>query len=459
MAENLLEINNLTVTYGQFKIITEVSFKVKPGEIVCIAGESGCGKSTLIKAVLGLKQLGAQVQEGNIILDGRDITRLGVEERRQILGTQIGYVPQNTRGSFNNIRSYEIQYKETMNCHGLPFVKADAVDVFKRLNFPDAEDILSYQPWEMSGGMNQRMAIGLAVLQKPKLMLADEATSVLDVTSQKEVIEELGIKVLPFMITVNGESFRETFDKSNKEFYELMAATDEIPKHAQINPNTFEEAYKELYDQGYTDVISVSINSNGSGTYNNSIIGKNDFYEKNPEAREKMRIFNLDSKCYTIFYGYPIMESVKKIRKGADADEIIAYLEDWFNVCGIYAVPYNLKYARKSGRISAAAAFAGELLGLKPIILFADGGTETVEKIRGEKNIVPKLVDCVERNMTPQTPYIIIHGRDNTLAKEVEKEMIKRTGRKAEMFSDIGAAVASNIGPDIVAVLVRRKNK
>ncbi len=191
MAENILEINNLTVTYGQFKIITEVSFKVKPGEIVCIAGESGCGKSTLIKAVLGLKQLGAQVQEGNIILDGRDITRLGVEERRQILGTQIGYVPQNTRGSFNNIRSYEIQYKETMNCHGLPFVKADAVDVFKRLNFPDAEDILSYQPWEMSGGMNQRMAIGLAVLQKPKLMLADEATSVLDVTSQKEVIEEL----------------------------------------------------------------------------------------------------------------------------------------------------------------------------------------------------------------------------------------------------------------------------
>lgn len=275
----------------------------------------------------------------------------------------------------------------------------------------------------------------------------------------KEVIKELGIKVLPFTITANGESFRETFDMSKKEFYELLAKTDEIPKHAQINPNTFEDAYQELYDQGYTDVISVSINSNGSGTYNNSIIGKNDFYEKNPEAKDKMRIFNLDSKCYTIFYGYPIMESVKKIRKGADVEEIIAYLEDWFNVCGIYAVPYNLKYARKSGRISAAAAFAGELLGLKPIILFADGGTETVEKIRGEKNIVPKLVECVEKNMTPQTPYIIIHGRDDTLGKEVEKELIKRTGRKAEMFSDIGAAVASNIGPDIVAVLVRRKNK
>ncbi|MBQ8182033.1 MAG: DegV family protein [Ruminococcus sp.] len=274
-----------------------------------------------------------------------------------------------------------------------------------------------------------------------------------------ETIQELGIKVLPFRLTVNGETFRETFDKTNQEIYDIMSKTDEIPKHAMINPIEFEEAYKEIYDQGYTDIISVSINSKGSGTYNNSLIAKKDFFENNPEAKGKIKIYNLDSKCYTVFYGYPIMEAVKKIRKGADAKEIVAYLEDWFNVCGIYVVPYNLKYARKSGRISAAAAFAGELLGLKPIILFADGNTEIVEKIRGEKNIVPKLVDCAEKNMTPQTPYLIIHGRDNTLAKEIEKELIKRTGRKAEMFGSIGAAVASNIGPDVVAVLVRRKNK
>lgn len=191
MANNMLEINNLTVTYGDFKIITEVSFTVKPGEIVCIAGESGCGKSTLIKAVLGIKQLGAFITEGSIILDGRDITRLGVEERRQILGTQIGYVPQNTRGSFNNIRSYDVQYQETMRSHGRKFDRKEAIKLFDRLNFPDSDKLLWYQPWEMSGGMNQRMAIAMAVLLGPKLMLCDEATSVLDVTSQKEVIEEL----------------------------------------------------------------------------------------------------------------------------------------------------------------------------------------------------------------------------------------------------------------------------
>lgn len=286
-----------------------------------------------------------------------------------------------------------------------------------------------------------------------RIMIVTDSCCDLD----KKTIEELGIKVLPFTLTLGGESFREIFDKSTQEVYEMMSHTDEIPKHSQISPVTFEETYREIYEQGYTDIISVSINSQGSGTYNNSIIGKNDFFENNPDAKEKIRIFNLDSKCYTVFYGYPIMEAVKKIRKGAEAESIVAYLEEWFNVCAIYAVPYNLKYARKSGRISAAAAFAGELLGLKPIIEFADNGTKTVDKIRGEKNIVSKLVDCVEKRMTPQTPYLIIHGQDITLAKEVEKELIKRTGRKAEMFNPIGAAVASNIGPDVVAVLVRRK--
>lgn len=275
----------------------------------------------------------------------------------------------------------------------------------------------------------------------------------------REMIEELGITVLPFEISIGGQTFREIFDKTNQEIYDLMTQTDEIPKHSQITPLVFEETYKKLYEQGYTDIISVSINSQGSGTYNNSIIAKNDFFENNPEAEGKIRIFNLDSKCYTIFYGYPIIEAVRKIRRGASADEIVAYLEDWFDVSGIYCIPYSLKYAKKSGRVSAAKAFAGELLGLKPIIFFGDGITDTVDKVRGEKNIVPKLVDMVEKNMTPQTPYIMIHGRDETLAKEVEKELIKRTGRKAEMYASIGACVAANIGPDVVAVVVRRKSK
>lgn len=275
----------------------------------------------------------------------------------------------------------------------------------------------------------------------------------------KEVIEELGIKVLPFELSCGGESFREIFDKSSEEVYEMLERSEEIPKHSQISPLIFESTYKELYDDGATDIIVVTINSHGSGTFNNANLAKDDFFENNPEAKDKVRIFTLDSKAYTILYGYPIMEAVKKIRRGSEADDIVAYLEDWFNVAAIYAVPYTLRYAKKSGRVSAAKAFAGELLGLKPIIEFADNETNTVDKIRGEKNIVAKLVDCAEKRMTPQTPYIIVTGKDEVLAKECEKEMVRRTGRKAEMISKIGAVVSSNIGPNVVGILIRRKNK
>ena len=105
----------------------------------------------------------------------------------------------------------------------------------------------------------------------------------------KETIEELGITVLPFEITFNGETFREIFDKSTQEFYDMMFQSDEIPKHSQLSPLTFEQTYKKLFDEGYTDIISISINSEGSGTFNNSIIAKNNFYEDNPEAVDKIR--------------------------------------------------------------------------------------------------------------------------------------------------------------------------
>jgi DegV family protein with EDD domain len=187
-------------------------------------------------------------------------------------------------------------------------------------------------------------------------------------------------------------------------------------------------------------------------------MAKDSFFEEHPEAVGKLKIYNIDSKCYTGVYGYPITEAVKKINKGDSAEAIAAYFEEWFNVAAVYAVPMSLKYAKKSGRISAAAAFAGEMLGLKPLIEFADGGTSTIEKIRGEKNIIPKMLACLDKQMVPQSPYMMVCGKDDTLAKELEKELAKKCGRKAEAYYRVGAAVAANIGPELVGVICRRKN-
>lgn len=274
----------------------------------------------------------------------------------------------------------------------------------------------------------------------------------------KETIAELGIRVIPFTITFGDKSFRETFDKSTLEVYDMMENYSDIPKTAQITAFEFEENYADLFQQGYTDIINVSINSKGSATYSNSIMAKKSFFENHPEAKDKLRIYNLDSKCYTGVYGYPITEAVKKIKKGDSAESIVAYFEEWFNIAAVYAVPMSLKYAKKSGRISAAAAFAGEMLGLKPLIEFADGETSTVEKIRGEKNIIPKMLACLEKKMVPQTPYMMVCGKDDTIAKELEKELAKKYGRKAEAYYHVGAAVAANIGTELVGVICRRKS-
>ncbi len=284
------------------------------------------------------------------------------------------------------------------------------------------------------------------------LILTDSACDI-----SRERAEELGIRIMPFTITFGDKSFRETYDKTSQEVYEMMETFSDIPKTAQITAFEFEEVYKECHEQGYTDVIYVGINSKGSATFDNSVMAKNNFYEENPEARDKMRIYNIDSHCYSGLYGYPVTEAAKKVKKGESAESIAAYFEEWFDSAVIYAVPMTLKYAKKSGRISAAAAFAGEMLGLKPLIEFSDGGTNTIEKIRGEKNIISKLMSHLEKNMVPQTPYVMICGRDDSLAKALEKEIEKKYKRKSEGYYNIGAAVAANIGPDVVGIVFRKK--
>lgn len=269
----------------------------------------------------------------------------------------------------------------------------------------------------------------------------------------KEIVDELNIQIIPFKISFSGQSFYEMVDKTTQEFYEMMAKDDGIPRSVPLYSEDFGKVYQRLYNEGYTDVITVLVNSKGSETFSNAEAAKKSFYERNRNAN--MKIYNIDSRCYTMAYGYPVIEAAKKVRDGAEADEIISYLEDWFKVCAIYAVPATLKYAKKSGRVSGAVAFFGDLLKIKPIIEFADYKSEAIGRISGRK-VVPELVECVTQKMAVDTPYIIIHGQNYAFAREVEKELFNRTGRQAEMYARIGCVVSANIGPDMVGVVVRR---
>lgn len=270
-----------------------------------------------------------------------------------------------------------------------------------------------------------------------------------------ETAKKLDIKVIGFPITLDGKAFREGVDFTTDEFYNLLDNAKEFPSTSQITFLEFVDAYKEVYDQGYSDLIYVSISSTGSNTHNNAHMAVDKFFEEYPEAEGKMKIHIVDSLNYSGAYGYPIAQAALKIKKNLDLDEILSYLEDWFKKVEIYFASYTLKYLKRSGRVSAVAAFAGEVLGLKPIISMAQGKSTVMEKIRGEKNIIPKIIETAKRNMIPHSPYCVLAGSLESETQEMIKEITAKLGYPPEEVYKVGATISCHAGHQIVGIIIK----
>ena len=186
-SEKILSIQNLSVSYGQEDVVSNVSFDMKKGDILCIVGESGSGKSTLIKSIHGLEN--AQCTKGKMVLFGQEMKKNA--QRRDLMGKEIGLIPQNPGGSFNPLRTFEKQFREAFNGNGMEYRRDKLISIFQKVGLKDGELILKSRPYEMSGGMNQRIAVAFAFAMEPKLLLCDEATSALDVTTSQLVLDEL----------------------------------------------------------------------------------------------------------------------------------------------------------------------------------------------------------------------------------------------------------------------------
>ncbi len=272
-----------------------------------------------------------------------------------------------------------------------------------------------------------------------------------------EKAEAAGIALLSFSVMVNGNSYQEQRDLSKEEFYALMDQASEMPSTSQITAFTFQEVFEKYYQEGYTDLIYVSINSKGSATFQNAKQARDQLYEEHPEAADKINIHILDGGNYTISYGYPILQAAKMAEENKTVSDILLYLQHWIADIGVYFTPMTLKYVRKSGRLTAAAAFAGEVLGFRPIIHISHGEITVSEKIRGEKNIVPKLADKIINVMQENSPYLIIEGSNPAYADQIQELLIQKTGRPPAYRVKVGSAVSVNAGHDLVAVAVLEK--
>lgn len=192
----ILKVENLNVTLTQRKsskkLVEEVSFEVHPGECLGILGESGSGKSMTVKSVLGLLDKNFQIS-GRAIFDGQDLLRESKEELRRLRGSRITMVLQNPMTCFDPLYRIGSQMAETFATHttwSAQEIRSHSLEILAQMRIRNGEEVLEKYPHQLSGGMLQRIMIGIAMALEPELLIADEPTTAIDAITQYEILEE-----------------------------------------------------------------------------------------------------------------------------------------------------------------------------------------------------------------------------------------------------------------------------
>lgn len=192
----LLAVEKFTLRYKiaskSVAVAEDISFHVDGGDIVCLIGESGCGKTSVLMGIAGLSQ---GETTGAVLYNGIDLSTLPEKQRREMRGKEISMIFQDPKGALNPVMTIGQNLREILRAHQKISkfqARSISVDLLKRLNLPTPEKLLDYYPHKLSGGMRQRIVIAGALANNPKVLLADEPTSSLDITLKIQIIELFG---------------------------------------------------------------------------------------------------------------------------------------------------------------------------------------------------------------------------------------------------------------------------
>ena len=266
----------------------------------------------------------------------------------------------------------------------------------------------------------------------------------------EEAAKQHNIDIVCFKIALDGEGYTERVDFTPEQFCEMLKKASGLPTTAQITQFEFFDKFEEYDRQGVEQTLYISINAGGSGTNAAAHAAAAQFHEEHPDSR--MEIFIVDSHAYSMAEGAGVIEAKQKLDAGETMESVVEYLNDKYAKMEILLTAYTLKVIRKSGRISAAAAIAGDLLGIHPIFTLNDGVSQVVKKVRGDKAVVSGMATTMACRMAQGTPYYI-GVSDHKYDEEYVEACTKKVGYAPVGIFHLGCAVLSNTGAEAVGLV------
>ena len=255
----------------------------------------------------------------------------------------------------------------------------------------------------------------------------------------QELADKYGIEVVGFPINLDGVEYMERKDFTNDQFYQMMRDAQGVPTTAAITQLQFCDIYARYADEGYTDLVYLSINAGGSSTYNNAVKAMELLEEERPGYTMKIQV--IDSHTYSMPYGWYFCECARKVRNGGELSTCVDELK------------------RKLGRVSAAAAVVGDLLGIRPIISLNAGVSKVESKVRGDAAVPAAMIKWVESRVDSMkdTPYMVAYTSSTAKRDELVKLCKKAFGHAPLIVFQLGGVVSANTGPDGIAIVYEGK--
>lgn len=190
----MLEVKDITISYKDRPTVMDFSMSMEKGQIVSLVGESGSGKTTVIRAIFGLLAGGGKVTKGDILFEGESVLGYSDDKWRKIRGTDISMIFQDSGAMMNPTKKVGSAYTEYIRTHeniSKQEAFAKGVEMLERMRLPSGDNVMKSYPFQLSGGMRQRVGIAMGMTYQPKLLLADEPTSALDVTTQAQIVRQM----------------------------------------------------------------------------------------------------------------------------------------------------------------------------------------------------------------------------------------------------------------------------